>query len=794
MPTKKYNPAQIEKKWQRAWAKQPALYRASDTSKKPKKYVLVEFPYPSGAGLHVGHLRGYSAADVTARYYRAKDFNVMLPIGWDAFGLPAENYAIKMGVAPRITTAKNIAAFKKQLHALGISFDWSREINTTDPEYYKWTQWLFLQFYKAGLAYEATAPINWCPVDKTGLANEEVINGRCDRCGAQVEQRSIRQWFLRITKYAQKLIDGLENLDWPEAVKTQQINWIGRSEGAELNFEIQNDQGSLKKSVTVFTTRPDTLYGATYLVLAPEHPLVKDFQSAITNYEKAGAYAKEASNKTDILRTDLEKDKTGVQLKGLHAVNPATGTKIPVWIADYVLGSYGTGAIMAVPAHDERDKQFAEKFNLPIIEVVDKNGNLINSDKYSGMPFAKAKSEIAKKFGKLAIQYKLRDWVFARQRYWGEPIPIIHCGLCGIVPVPEKDLPVVLPQVKKYEPTGTGESPLAGIDKWVNVKCPSCRGPAKRETNTMPQWAGSSWYYLRYTDPKNKKAFAGKDKLKNWLPVDIYFGGMEHTTLHLLYSRFWNEFLFDQKLLPVSEPYQRRQPHGIILAHDGEKMSKSKGNVVNPDVLVKEFGADTLRMYQLFLGPHDQAVSWNTNGIVGVRRFLDRIYRFTYERSLNGFSKNSSPKAAQAIHALAAKAAEDIEAIKFNTVISACMECMNTIANEEVSAKDMAMFAVILAPLAPHIAEELWELLGKKGSVTAQPWPKHDPKFLVSQNVNFVVQVNGKLRGNLEMKKGSGQAAVEAAAKKIATVEAAIGASAIRKVIFVADRIINFVV
>lgn len=794
MTTKKYNPLPIEKKWQRAWAKQPGLYHASDTSKKPKKYVLVEFPYPSGAGLHVGHLRSYSAADVTARYYRAKGFNVMLPIGWDAFGLPAENYAIKMGVAPRITTAKNIAAFTKQLHSLGISFDWQREINTTDPEYYKWTQWLFLQFYKAGLAYEATAPINWCPVDKTGLANEEVINGRCDRCGAAVEQRSIRQWFLRITKYAQKLIDGLEGLDWPEAVKTQQINWIGRSEGAKLNFKIQSDDGAFMKDVTVFTTRPDTLFGATYLVLAPEHPLVKEAEGSITNYQKVGAYAKEAGNKTDLLRTDLEKDKTGVELKGLYAIHPATGAKIPVWIADYVLGSYGTGAIMAVPAHDERDRQFAEKFNMPVIEVVDDNGVLVNSGEYSGQSAEKAKSAIAQKFGALAIQYKLRDWVFARQRYWGEPIPIIHCAECGIVPVPEKDLPVLLPQVKKYEPTGTGKSPLAGIDKWVNVKCPNCKGPAKRETNTMPQWAGSSWYYLRYTDPRNKKAFASQDRLNDWLPVDIYFGGMEHTTLHLLYSRFWNEFLYDQKLLPVSEPYQRRQPHGIILAHDGEKMSKSKGNVVNPDDLVKQYGADTLRMYQLFLGPHDQAVSWNTNGIVGVRRFLDRIYKFTYERSASGFAKKSSAKAAQAIHGLAAKAAEDIEAVKFNTVISGCMECMNTIAGEDVSAKDMAMLAIVLSPMAPHMAEEIWQLLGKKGSVTAQRWPKHDPSLLVSETVNFVVQVNGKLRGNLEMRKGAHQDDVENEALMMATVVAAIGDATVRKVIFVPDRIINFVV
>lgn len=790
----KYNPTKIEKKWQKAWTAQPKLYRASDTSKKKKKYILVEFPYPSGAGLHVGHLRGYTAGDVSARYYRAKGFEVMFPIGWDAFGLPAENYAIKMGVAPRITTAQNIKVFKKQIDALGMSFDWSREVNTTDPNYYKWTQWLFLQFFKAGLAYEATAPINWCPKDKTGLANEEVINGRCERCGTQVEQRSIRQWFLRITKYAQKLIDGLKSLDWPEPVKTQQINWIGKSEGAEITFKIQSENGDFSKNVTVFTTRPDTLFGVTYLVLAPEHSLVAEAKEYILDYDKVGSYVYEAAQKTDILRSDAAKDKSGVQLKGLFSVNPATGEKIPVWIADYVLGSYGTGAIMAVPAHDTRDKQFAEKFKLPIIEVVDENNKLINSGKFNGLSVEAAGKQIAEKFGKLTIQYKLRDWVFARQRYWGEPIPIIHCADCGMVPVPEKDLPVLLPNVKKYEPTGNGESPLAGIDSWVNVKCPKCKGPAKRETNTMPQWAGSSWYFLRYTDPKNKKAFAGADKLKKWMPVDLYFGGMEHTTLHLLYSRFWNLFLYDQKLVPVSEPYQRRQPHGIILAHDGEKMSKSKGNVVNPDELVKAYGADTLRMYQLFLGPHDQAVSWNTNGIVGVRRFLDRSYKFVAQRLPNRFAKKSSDAASQAIHTLISKVGSDIENIKFNTAVSNCMEFLNTISDQEVSKADLASYSIVLSPLAPHLAEELWQMLGKKGSVTAQAWPKFDPAKTVSEKVQFVVQVNGKFRGNMDIYKDLDQIEVEAAAKAIPAVVNAIAGKPIRKVIYVPNRIINFVV
>jgi leucyl-tRNA synthetase len=753
----KYNPSKIEKKWQKTWAAQPKIYRASDTSKKKKKYILVEFPYPSGAGLHVGHLRSYTAADVSSRYYRAKGFEVMFPIGWDAFGLPAENYAIKMGVAPQIGVAQNIKNFRKQIDSLGMSFDWSREINTTDPNYYKWTQWLFLQFFKAGLAYEATAAINWCPKDKTGLANEEVVNGRCERCGTQVEQRSIRQWFLRITKYAQKLIDGLQSLDWPEPVKTQQINWIGKSEGAEITFTIQSERGDFSKNLSVFTTRPDTLFGATYLVLAPEHSLIAEAKEYISDYDKVGSYVYEAAQKTDILRGDAEKDKSGVQLKGLYSINPATGEKIPIWIADYVLGSYGTGAIMAVPAHDQRDKQFAEKFNLPIIEVVDENNKLINSGKFNGLNIEAAKNKIAEEFGKSTVQYKLRDWVFARQRYWGEPIPIIHCPDCGIVPVPEKDLPVLLPKVKKYEPTGTGESPLAGIDFWVNVKCPKCKGPAKRETNTMPQWAGSSWYFLRYADPKNKKAFASPAKLKKWMPVDLYFGGMEHTTLHLLYSRFWNLFLYDQKLVPNREPYQRRQPHGIILANDGEKMSKSRGNVVNPDELVKIYGADTLRMYQLFLGPHDQAVSWNTNGIVGVRRFLERSYKFVAQRVPNGFAKKSSDAASQAIHTLISKVGSDIENIKFNTAVSNCMEFLNTINDPEISAEvskaDLTSYAIVLSPLAPHLAEEIWQMLGKKGSVTTQPWPKFDPAKTVSEKVQFVVQVNGKFRGNMDIYK-----------------------------------------
>jgi leucyl-tRNA synthetase len=802
---KRYDPKSIEAKWQKVWEKNQKLYHASDTSKKKKKYILVEFPYPSGAGLHVGHMRAQTAADVTSRYYRAKGFEVMFPIGWDAFGLPAENYAIKMGVNPRISTAKNITTFKKQIKSLGFSFDWQREVNTTDPNYYKWTQWLFLQFYKAGLAYEATAPINWCPVDKTGLANEEVVNGRCERCGAQVEQKNIRQWFLKITDYAQKLLDGLKDLpEWPDAVKTMQANWIGHSDGTEIKFEILSRERGYKKEVTVFTTRPDTLFGATYLVLAPENKIIAEAMDFIQNKQKVNAYIKDASNKTDINRTDLQKDKTGEVLKGLYAINPATKEEIPVWIADYVLASYGTGAIMAVPAHDERDQAFAEKFNLPIIKVVGDDGLLQHSGDFNGLTVEEAKSKITAKFGKSVVQYKLRDWVFARQRYWGEPIPIIHCEKCGLVPVPEKDLPVVLPNVKKYEPTGTGESPLAEVHKWVNVKCPKCKGPAKRETSTMPNWAGSSWYFLRYADPKNKKEFASKKMLKKWTPVDLYFGGMEHTTLHLLYSRFWNLFLYDRKLVTAKEPFKRRQPHGIILAHDGEKMSKSKGNVVNPDDLVKRFGADTTRLYQLFLGPHDQAVSWNENGIIGVRRFLEKTYKFVYELTINPsrFAKNNSEKADRAINFLISKVASDIETIKFNTVVSACMEFMNMVYSEQVTPELLADFAIVLSPVAPHLAEEIWQMvlpyLAKKpkvkGGVTVQPWPKFDAKKIISNTVNFVLQVNGKFRGNLEVPAGSTQKDVEEGALKIATVQNAIAGNKIKKVVFVQDKIINFVI
>ncbi|MBU6447536.1 leucine--tRNA ligase [Patescibacteria group bacterium] len=788
----KYNPQKIEKKWQKYWQSKK-LFNAKDFSSKPKKFVLVEFPYPSGAGLHAGHLRSYVAADVYSRYLRARGNEVMFPFGWDAFGLPAENYAIKMGVTPEASTATNIKNFRKQVNDLGLSFDWSREVNTTDPAYYKWTQWLFLQFYKAGLAYESVAPINWCPKDKTGLANEEVIDGRCERCGSLVERKMMRQWFLKITEYAQKLIDGLKDLDWPQSVKIQQENWIGRSEGAEFEFEIVAPvDGKNHKKVKVFTTRPDTLFGATYLVLAPEHPLVADLKPAIKNWNEVAAYADEVKNKTELQRSALEKEKTGVELKGLSAINPATKSIIPVWIADYVLLSYGTGAIMAVPAHDERDKQFAEKYKLPIKEVINSGGRLMNSGEFNGTGFDEAKPEITRKFGKVKVQYKLRDWVFSRQRYWGEPIPIIHCEKCGIVPVPDKDLPVTLPKVKKYQPTGTGESPLAVIEKWVNVKCPKCGRDAKRETNTMPQWAGSSWYFLRYTDPKNAKRFAETKNMRYWMPIDIYFGGMEHTTLHLLYSRFWNEFLYDRKLVPVSEPYKRRQPHGIILGSDNEKMSKSRGNVANPDAIIKQYGADTLRMFELFLGPHEQVISWNEKGIIGVQRFLQRALDFV-EDNLDAKLAGSA-KAEVEINKLVKKVGEDIEGIRFNTAVSAFMEFLNNVQDQRVGSQVVFDFIIALAPFAPHLAEEMWQMAGGKGSVTAQQWPKFDSAKLIAATVQFVVQVNGKFRGSIELKKGAAQNEVERVAAKIDTVHAAVAGKKIRKVIFVPDRLINFVV
>lgn len=763
---KKYNPQQVEKKWQDYWAANN-VFVVPENFTKEKKYVLVEFPFPSGDGLHMGHLRSYTAADIVSRYYRMNDYEVMYPLGWDAFGLPAENFAIKQGKQPAETTAKNIANIKRQVERLGYSVDWSREINTTDPKYYKWTQWLFLQFYKAGLAYEATGLINWCPNDKTGLANEEVIAGHCERCGAKVEKKELRQWYLKITAYAEKLLEGLKDLpDWPERVKLEQANWIGKSEGAEIDFALADNDYQVK----VFTTRPDTIFGATYLVVAPEHELIETLSAQIKNLDKVRAYVTEAQNKEELERVAEDKEKTGVQLQGLMAINPATNEPIPVWVADYVLSNYGTGAIMAVPGHDERDRQFAEKFDLPIIELE---------------TFAPRDQ-----FGTPKVQYKLRDWVFSRQRYWGEPIPLVHCDACGVVPVPEDQLPIVLPEVKNYEPTGTGESPLAAIEDWVNTTCPQCNGPAKRETNTMPQWAGSSWYYLRYADPKNDQQFAEPNKLQQWLPVDIYFGGMEHTTLHLLYSRFWNIFLHDQGLVPVSEPYRQRVPHGIILAEDGTKMSKSKGNVVNPDDLLAQYGADTTRMYEMFLGPHEAPVSWSDKGIVGVARFLDRVWYWVNKAER---ADSDTPETQRALHKLIKKISEDIENYSFNTAVSAFMQFHNEIKDTPVTVEAMQTFLQLLSPFAPHLSAELYEQLGGE-NLHHQPWPKYDSAQLVSDTIKVVVQINGKVRDTIIVPASSQQDEVEKAALASEKVSTLLAGQAPQRFIYVPGKLLNIVI
>ncbi|QQS23134.1 leucine--tRNA ligase [bacterium] len=946
---KKYNPQTIEKKWQEYWATNNT-FAATENSDKEKRYVLVEFPYPSGDGLHMGHLRSYTAADVLARCYRMQGKEVMYPIGWDAFGLPAENYAIKHGVQPAITTAKNIENIKKQCQRLGYSFDWNREVNTTDPEYYKWTQWLFLKFFEAGLAYEATGLINWCPKDKTGLANEEVVNGHCERCGTLVEKKELRQWYLKITEYADKLLQGLETLpEWPEAVKLQQANWIGKSEGAEIDFAIQGTDQSIK----VFTTRPDTIFGATYLVLAPEHELLsvllEEEDKKLENFAEVAGYVQQAKSKTEIDRSAEGKEKTGVELKGVKAINPATNEQIPIFVADYVLGGYGTGAIMAVPAHDSRDFEFAKKYNIPIVQVVapkvidtvnppvegeeytarklvhvivkhpteekfislkwkehkwntfvtggvedgedlieaakrealeetgyknmtfvaqmpyivraeffakHKNVNrradayvvilklddldqdqvvkeeqdlfepewwdmkdmkhlspvseleyilnwlengdgpytgegvLINSGEFTGLNSTEALEKMAAKYGIPKTTYKLRDWVFSRQRYWGEPIPIVHCETDGVVAVPYDQLPVVLPEVKQYEPTGTGESPLAAIDDWVNTACPKCGGEAKREANTMPQWAGSSWYYLRYADARNNNEFAAPDKLKYWLPVDTYFGGMEHTTLHLLYSRFWNIFLHDQGLVPVSEPYTKRVPHGMVLAADGSKMSKSKGNVINPDEIVKKYGADTARMYELFLGPHEASVSWSDQGITGVARFLDRVWYWVNNITP---SESNSEIADREINILIKKITEDIAACGYNTAISNFMKFHNEVKDEAITKQSMVDFIRLLYPFAPHISEEIFELLGGEGSVQHQPWPQFDEGKIATATVKIVVQVNGKVRDTLEVAVGGSQEEVLARAIQSEKVSTAMAGKQSTRVIFVKDKLINIV-
>lgn len=810
-----------EKKWQDNWEKQ-GLFKAGDGDQRPKKYVLDMFPYPSGAGLHVGHPEGYTATDIYARYLRLQGFNVLHPMGWDAFGLPAENYAIKTGTHPRLTTEQNIATFKRQIKSLGFAYDWEREINTTDPEYYRWTQWIFLQLFKQGLAYEATVPINWCPSCQTGLANEEVKDGKCERCGAAVERRDMRQWLLKITAYAERLLAGLDQLDWPESIKALQRNWIGRSQGAEVTFSVKAEkvipteaagrvEGSLdgsEEAIRVYTTRPDTLFGATYMVLAPEHPLIKKLESRIKNLGAVKAYIAAAKNKSDLERTELSKDKTGVELQGVKAINPVSGAAIPIWLSDYVLASYGTGAIMAVPAHDERDFEFAKKFGLPIIEVIKggdiaqeaftdiDDGEMVNSQFLDGLKPNEAIKKMTawlekEKLGQAAVNYKLRDWVFSRQRYWGEPIPLVHCEQCGVVPLDEKDLPLVLPEVEKYEPTGNGESPLAAIDGWVNTVCPKCGGPAKRETNTMPQWAGSSWYWLRYLDPQNSQVLADKKKMKYWLPVDLYLGGAEHAVLHLLYARFWNMVLFDLKVVPEEEPFAKLVNQGLILGEDGEKMSKSRGNVVNPDEILEQYGADAFRLYEMFLGPLADVKPWSTKNILGVARFLNKVW----ELGQASFAATDNEAVDILLNKTIKKVEADIEIMSYNTAIAAMMVLVNKFQTEKnIGRKQWEEFLLILSPFAPHLAEELWQKLGHRKSISQEQWPKYDSQKVVDAQVSVVVQINGKVRAKLTLPAGAKEAVAVKAAQNEINVQKYLAGQAIKKTIFVPDKLISFVV
>ena len=803
MNIKPYNPEEIELKWQKNWDEAHCFEAKSDKS-KPKFYGLIEFPYPSGAGLHVGHPRSNTAMDIIARKRRMEGYNVLYPIGWDAFGLPTENYAIKNHVHPAGVTQKNIDHFREQLRRIGFSFDWSREVNTTDPNYFKWTQWIFLQLYKHGLAYKSEMPVNWCPSCKCGLANEEVVAGKCERCGAEVIRRVKSQWMLKITKYAQKLLDGLDDVDFIEKVKVQQRNWIGRSEGAEVDFKIADSDMKLR----VYTTRPDTLFGATYMVVAPEHAAVDALKDRITNWDDVIAYREAAARKSEFERTELAKDKTGVELKGIRAINPVNGKDIPIFISDYVLVTYGTGAIMAVPAHDTRDWDFAKKFNLPIIEVVAggedvqkeaytdvAEGVLCNSGFLDGLSVAEAKKRITEWLtengvGEKKVNYKLRDWVFSRQRYWGEPIPLVYCEKCGWVPVPEDQLPVLLPEVDNYEPTDSGESPLSKIDSWVNTTCPCCGGPAKRETDTMPQWAGSSWYFLRYADPHCDTDLARWEELAYWLPVDWYNGGMEHTTLHLLYSRFWNLFLYDIGVIPNKEPYQKRTSHGMILGANGEKMSKSRGNVINPDETIAEIGADAFRLYEMFMGAFDQAIPWSTEGARGCRRFLERVWRLQ-EMLIDeeGVRKEMEVP----VNAMIKKVSEDYERMKFNTAIAAMMAFVNDVyTNGKITRGELKALCLCLNPVAPHITEEMWEACGFGTPIYTQSWPTYDENKLVADEVEIAVQIKGKVRARIMVPAGLTQADGEKLLEN-ETVKKLVGDATVRKLIFVPGRLLNIV-
>ncbi|MCI8521162.1 MAG: leucine--tRNA ligase [Clostridia bacterium] len=799
-----YNFKAIEKKWQDKW-EETGAFHAETNSEKPKYFTMIEFPYPSGAGLHVGHPRSYTALDIIARKRRMEGYNVLYPIGWDAFGLPTENFAIKNKVHPKIVTAKNIENFTRQLKMLGFSFDWSREVNTTDPNYYKWTQWIFLQLFKHGLAYKQEMPINWCTGCKVGLSNEEVVSGVCERCGSEVVQKRKSQWMLKITEYAQRLIDDLDDVNYLEKIKTQQKNWIGRSEGAEVKFKL-----STGDEMVVYTTRADTLFGATYTVMSPEHSLIEKMKDSIKNYDEVLKYKAEAAKKSEFERTELAKDKTGVKLEGIYAVNPANGAELPVFISDYVLVTYGTGAIMAVPAHDSRDWDFAKKFNLPIIEVVSggKNvqeeaytdvykGNMVNSEFLNGMPVKEAIPAMIdwlekQGLGERKVNFKLRDWVFSRQRYWGEPIPLVHCDKCGWVAIPESELPLELPEIDTFEPGDNGESPLAKAYDWIETTCPHCGGKAQRETDTMPQWAGSSWYFLRYMDPHNNDALASKEALEYWSPVDWYNGGMEHTTLHLLYSRFWHKFLYDIGVVPTKEPYMKRTSHGMILGENNEKMSKSRGNVVNPDDVVNEFGADAFRTYEMFIGAFDQSTPWSQQGLKGCYKFLERVWNLqSIVTDENGYSADLEKNMHKAIK----KVGDDFERMKFNTAIATMMSLVNDFSKKgSVTRGEYMTLITLLNPVAPHMTEELWQIYGNDGLLSLQPWPSFEEEKTVDDEIEIVVQINGKIKDKLMIPAGLDRNGTQEAAMNTDKIKGLIEGKTVVKVIAVPDKLVNIVV
>ena len=799
----RYNPNSIEKKWQKYW-EENKTFKTSDDKSKEKFYALVEFPYPSGQGLHVGHPRPYTALDIVSRKRRMQGYNVLYPMGWDAFGLPTENFAIKNKIRPEIVTENNIKNFKRQMQSIGFSFDWDREINTTDPDYYKWTQWIFIQMFKKGLAYKKEMPINWCPSCKTGLANEEVINGHCERCGGEVIRKVKNQWMLKITEYADRLIDDLKDVDYLDRIKSQQINWIGRSYGAEIKFPLKE----VDEKITVFTTRADTIFGATYMVISVDHPLIEKYSAQIKNVEEIRSYRQEVAKKSELERTDLSKEKTGYKIDGLTAINPLTNKDIPVYVSDYVLMTYGTGAIMAVPAHDDRDYEFAKKFNIEMIPVIEgsdiensaftetNEGNLINSEFLNGLSVDEAKEKMyeyieEKEIGHKKTNYKLRDWVFSRQRYWGEPIPLVYCEHCGWVPLEEKDLPLVLPKVDNYEPTDNGESPLSNIDEFVHTKCPKCGRDAVRETDTMPQWAGSSWYYLRYTDPHNDEAIASKENLDYYIPVDWYNGGMEHTTLHLLYSRFWHKFLYDIGVVPTKEPYMKRTSHGMILGDNNEKMSKSRGNVVNPDDIVRDFGADTLRCYEMFIGDFEKSAPWSENGVKGCRKFLDKVWRT--QELVDGDS--NFEKMETLIHQTIKKVSEDYENLKFNTAIAQLMTLLNEFNNlDKISKEQYKIFLILLNPVCPHITEEIWQRMGYEGYVHEASWPEYDESKTILDVIELPIQVNGKLRTTVEIGREASEDEVFGKAIKDDVVAKYLENKNVVKKIYVKGRIFNIIV